>query len=437
MSQSQKYRVILQELWSRPEFQDCGLEKKLLWIYLQTGTNANQLGIYPFLPRYACLETGIPIDQIENIMSEFVDDGLIRYNRKTHEVCVFCFMEEQANNGGKAFTQCVERDMSKVTDKSLIDAMVEYNMPILDKLKPTARAFIESLSHGDNDMDDSNDIEESINKNEAENIEHETVSNKQETVSSKHETVALNTAAVRGIVRDTVRDNNTTTVNDDSVVPTVEQVSKYITDVYFTDTDISDRAARKFVELNEKNDWEYLKSSTWKHLVDKFLSKDKTHVFDSDSVNTRKAEAEKKAEADRIEAERKDEEERRWQEYKSMFRECWNPYTAIHTAQDLINYIKQNHFSEYDYSLGKCLYDKIYVSQTLEPIMVMSLFEKGIICFDEVGDYIVLSDYKIRNAAEPIKRIAEQLSKDTWSEKYRVPEAPKPLVIPKNDTIRQ
>lgn len=428
MSKSQKYRVIRQELWSQPDFQDYSTEKKLMWIYLQTGSNANQLGIYRFMPRYASLETGLSIEQIESIMEEFVSEGLIRYNRETSEVCVFCFMRDQANNGGKAFTQCVERDLSKVRDKSLIDAMVEYNLPLLDELKPTAQTFIESLTHN-NETEDNKDNESSKN---------ETVSSKHETLNSNSKHEALNTDAVRDIVRDTVRDNTvTTTVNDDSVVPTVEQVSKYITDVYFTDTDISDRTARKFVELNEKNGWEYLKHSTWKHLLDKFLSTDKTHVFDSDSVSIRKAEAEKKAEALRAEEELKAEYESKLKEYKAMFKEGWNPYSAINTAQDLINYVKGNYFTEYDYSLGKCLYEQMYVSHNLEEIMVMSLFEKGVIVYDDTGDYIVLSDYGISRANEPVKKIAEKLKQDSWSEKYRVPEPPKPLVIPKNDTIRQ
>lgn len=429
MSKSKKYRVIRQKLWSQPDFQDYEIEKKLMWIYLQTGTYANQLGIYPFMPRYVSLETGLSIEQIESIMSEFEKDGLIIYNRETREVAVFNFFEDQVAKGGTAVTQCLESDLKKVQDTSLIDAVLQHNLPLMDDLPKTAKDFLDSIIQ-------SKGIG-TINDNKEDNTDNEEVNSENRELISKKVEVRINTGDNTESVRTPVRDYTTDTGNDVITIPTVEMVSQYITDVYFTDTDTSNKTANKFVTLNEQNQWQYLKHSTWQNILDKFLSNDKNHVFNADAVSIRKAEAEKKAEELRAEEERKAEQERKQQEYKSMFRECWNPYSAINTAQGLIDYIKANHFSEYDYSLGSCLYDQLYVSHTLEEIMVMSLFDKHIILYDEVGDYISISDYGIGNANAPIQAIAEKLKKDSWSEKYRVPEPPKVIVPYQSNVPRQ
>lgn len=421
MSKSNKYRVIRQKLWSQPEFQDYSLEKKLLWIYLQTGSNCNQLGIYPFLPRYVHLETGLSIEQINAIMDEFARDGLIIYNEKTHEVCVLNFMSDQVAKGGTAVTQCLESDYKKVQDTSLIDAMLEYNLPLMDELPKTARDFLVSISH-------SNDIEEN---NEDTSTDNKEVTSENKELNSNNETVRINTGDNTESVRESVRDNTTVTktVNDDiTIIPTVDMVTKYIADNYYLDTATATATADAFIMYNEKDNWSFAKRSPWTKMLIGFLAKDKYHRFDDEAVELRKAEVEKKAEEERIEQEQKDEAERKQQEYKSMFRECWGDYLSINSAQDLLDYIKTNHFSEYDYSLGKCLYDQLYISHTLEEITVMALFDKGIIAYDEVSDYIRINDCDIEQAKEPIKKIAEKLKKDSWSEKYRVPEPPKVFV---------
>lgn len=220
--------------------------------------------------------------------------------------------------------------------------------------------------------------------------------------------------------------DKTNTYSQDNTIPTMDLVVNELMSTYYLTTTESQDVGTSFITYNSGKNWSGLKHKSWTMLLKQFVEHDKRYT--QDKIELRKAEAKKKAEEERIEQEQKDEAERKQQEYKSMFRECWGDYLSINSAQDLLDYIKTNHFSEYDYSLGKCLYDQLYVSHTLEEITVMALFDKGIIAYDEVSDYIRINDCDIEQAKEPIKKIAEKLKKDSWSEKYRVPEPPKVFV---------
>ena len=420
MSASKKYRVLRQKLWSQPEFQDYSIEKKLLWIYLQTGTNANQLGIYQFLPRYVCLETGLSIDQIENIMNEFVEDGLVIYNRKTHEVCVLNFMVDQVAKGGTAVTQCLESDYKKVQDTSLIDAVIKHNQPLMGELPKTARDFLNSIN---NDTEENNKNLESISKNEE--------------LRNKNLELRINTGDNTDSVRTPVRDNTTEThldnmdCADGNVVPTTDQIADYIMSKYYTDKQLANHTAMLFVEFNEKKNWECLKKSTWQRMLIGFLANDNKHRFDVEAVEARKAEAEKRAENERIEEERKAEEERKRQEQYDMYRHDWYP---INSAQAMIDYIKQDLFFEQDYELGKCLHDMLCVSRTITEHELAQMFNESMFEQNEYGGFIELNDYGYRHSTnDRLRTIRCQISDDVYSGKYKPQtETDKPYIDTRN-----
>lgn len=428
-----KYRVIRQQIWSRPEFQDYSIEKKLLWFYLETGTNSNQLGIFQFLPRYASLETGLSQEQIDCIMNEFVDAGLILYNRDTHEVAIFHYLIDQIVKGGVTVTSCLESDLKKVQDLSLLDAVIQYNLTRWDELVGTAQSFVTSIINNtdtNNKDSNSNDIEQNINDKELKNKE------------LMFNDICLSTAdtTVDTTVNTTVNTPNTDTEidrhcevgigADPHAIPTFDAIVKYLKDNYYVNADLADRQARAFIKLNEKSKWSYLERSSWEHMLDNMLAKDIEQRYTAEAVENRKAEAKAKAEADRKEQERQAENERIQHERENYFRHDWNERVYVNTSKDLLNYIKSRRYTEYDYSLCSCLYDKLYVQHTLEEMFVEMLFDKNIIAWDEVSNCIELNDYGI--ADTQIKRAVEKIKNDAWSEQYK-PHLPE---LPKDDTPR-
>ena len=145
------FRVLRQEWWLDPDVQDWSPHKKLLWLYLQTNPKANQLGIYPFFPRYAALETGLELAEINDCLEEFEQAGLIVQNKNTHEIAVLNFISDQITVGGSVMLGYLNRNVKKVKDKGLLDAVRDYNLEHMDELveadrmTETGRNFINSL----------------------------------------------------------------------------------------------------------------------------------------------------------------------------------------------------------------------------------------------------------------------------------------------------
>lgn len=152
------FRVLRQEWWLDPDVQDWTPHKKLLWLYLQTNPKANQLGIYPFFPRYAALETGLELAKINDCLEEFEQAGLIVQNKNTHEIAVLNFISEQITVGGSPMLGYLNRNVKRVKDKGLLDAVRDYNLEHMDELveadrmTETGRMFIYSLVSKDDSI---------------------------------------------------------------------------------------------------------------------------------------------------------------------------------------------------------------------------------------------------------------------------------------------
>lgn len=79
--------------------------------------------------------------------------------------------------------------------------------------------------------------------------------------------------------------------------------------------------------------------------------------------------------AERLKPKRAEEERKKKEQY-DMFR---HNRAYIHSAKDLIDYIKENFFFEYDYDLGQCIFNMLYVSKTLTEQDIADLYDEKIL----------------------------------------------------------
>ena len=208
--------------------------------------------------------------------------------------------------------------------------------------------------------------------------------------------------------------DNVGSYSHDNNIPTLDLVINELMSTYYLTTTEAQEVGNSFIQYNNSKNWNGLRSKSWAMLLKQFVEHDKRYT--PDRIAIRKAEAEKKAE-----------EERKQKEQYDMFR---HDRAYINSAQDLVDYIKGNFFFEYDYELGKCLFDMLYISKTLTVQDIEDLYDEKIFDFDDIDGYVELSDYGIKHTTnQRVKGIAERIKTDVWSGKYKPQtETEKPII---------
>lgn len=198
--------------------------------------------------------------------------------------------------------------------------------------------------------------------------------------------------------------DKTNTYSQDNTIPTMDLVVNELMSTYYLTTTESQDVGTSFITYNSGKNWSGLKHKSWTMLLKQFVEHDKRYT--QDKIELRKAEAEKKTE-----------EERKKKEQYDMFR---HNRAYIHSAKDLIDYIKENLFFEYDYDLGSCLFNMLYISKTLTEQDIADLYDEKIFDFDDIDGFVKLSDYGIEHTTnQRVKSIAERIKTDVWSGKYK------------------
>lgn len=198
--------------------------------------------------------------------------------------------------------------------------------------------------------------------------------------------------------------DKTDTYSQNNTIPTLDLVVNELMSTYYLTTTESQDVGTSFITYNTGKNWSGLKHKSWTMLLKQFVEHDKRYT--QDKIESRKAEAKKKAE-----------EERKQKEQYDMFR---HDRAYIHSAQDLIDYIRENFFFEYDSDLGRCLFNMLYISKTLTEQDIADLYDEKIFDFDDIDGFVKLSDYGIEHTTnQRVKSIAERIKTDVWSGKYK------------------
>jgi len=95
-------------------------EDKYFYLYLLTNPHTTQCGIYEISVKHMILETGYNQETIEKLITRFETTyKKIKYNRATKELAIKNWLKYNNINSPKVQI-CVERELAKIKDKSLI-----------------------------------------------------------------------------------------------------------------------------------------------------------------------------------------------------------------------------------------------------------------------------------------------------------------------------
>lgn len=121
------FRLVYTEFWEDPKvMEEMTPEDKYFYLYLLTNPNTNMIGVYRITKKQMAFDLGYSSESINSILDRFINfHKLIIYNNKTREICIKNYGKYNLNRGGKPMLDCISKDLSKVTDTSLVQEMVK------------------------------------------------------------------------------------------------------------------------------------------------------------------------------------------------------------------------------------------------------------------------------------------------------------------------
>lgn len=119
------YRTVRVEFWDDPWVETLAPDQKLLYLYLFTCKHVNNLGVLEVSRRKIAFETGLSPEQVDSIISYFVDGGKVVVTEKY--LWAVKFIKHQANTSPKIITS-LGKQLETITDIELVKAILsEYD----------------------------------------------------------------------------------------------------------------------------------------------------------------------------------------------------------------------------------------------------------------------------------------------------------------------
>ena len=121
------FRLVYTEFWEDPKvMEEMTPEDKYFYLYLLTNPNTNMIGVYQITKKQMAFDLGYSSESINSILDRFINfHKLIIYNNKTREICIKNYGKYNLNRGGKPMLDCISKDLSKVSDVSLVQEIVK------------------------------------------------------------------------------------------------------------------------------------------------------------------------------------------------------------------------------------------------------------------------------------------------------------------------
>ena len=126
-------RVMDSDFWVDPKVDDFSPEDKYFMMYLLTNPFSSLLGIYEISIKQAAFHLGYTQDTIHVLLDRFENKyHMILYSPETSEIAIKNFLRHTIIKGGKPIADCLWRDIRRVKNKALIDAVIDHVMRYRD-----------------------------------------------------------------------------------------------------------------------------------------------------------------------------------------------------------------------------------------------------------------------------------------------------------------
>lgn len=168
-----KYRAVQSDFWTDPRvMEELTPEDRYFFLYLLTGPNTTQIGIYEITRKQMEFDLGYSRETIENLIKRFSETyDMIRYNKETRELAIKNWGRYNLNKGGKPMLDCVNSELKEVKDTNLISYVAESveNAGIRDifdsyTYRDTTRDTIRTTSRGQKEKEKEKEKEEEKQK---------------------------------------------------------------------------------------------------------------------------------------------------------------------------------------------------------------------------------------------------------------------------------
>jgi DnaD/phage-associated family protein len=157
-----KYRQLFTSFWKDTFITELTPEDKLFYIYLMSNAETTQCGIYPFIVKYAAIDTGYSSETIEKLLERFISYGKIKYSSTTKEIMIVNWMKYNFINS-RTVISCMNKELKEVKNKEFIKELYEiclrskYNVEGIFKDIDTV-----SLPYGEEEEKKENRREEAV-----------------------------------------------------------------------------------------------------------------------------------------------------------------------------------------------------------------------------------------------------------------------------------
>lgn len=122
-----KYRYIYLDFWKDPKVtEEMSAEDRYAMLYLLSNPYTTQIGIYAVTKRQIAFDLGYSTESVSAILERFEKlHKLIKYNADTREIAIRNWGKYNLIKGGKPILDCINSELPKVKDKSLIKYVAE------------------------------------------------------------------------------------------------------------------------------------------------------------------------------------------------------------------------------------------------------------------------------------------------------------------------
>ena len=113
--------------------EEYSLDDKLLYVYLITNEHFQQHAVYRLSKSMMMKELGMERDRFNQAFADLEERfNVIKYSETTREVAILDYYSYGILKGGKPLTDCFEHLGKKVKDFSLLKAVYDYSLNIVD-----------------------------------------------------------------------------------------------------------------------------------------------------------------------------------------------------------------------------------------------------------------------------------------------------------------
>lgn len=114
--------VWLDQKWRR-NLKDIKL--RYLWFYLLSCPNSKSCGVFYLPLDQITYDTKLDEEETEKFLKVLEDNDLCKYNQATEEIAIYNFPKYNIRNTGKPIIDMLNRELSAVKEKSLVNAVFE------------------------------------------------------------------------------------------------------------------------------------------------------------------------------------------------------------------------------------------------------------------------------------------------------------------------